>query len=161
MIGSPDNNTLQPARHLRSRAVSPRKSILIIDAPTSKAKVVVDLLKVVQTLVGAGTHGDRWCLCVLLGHRFDLLGVVHAAVQQHFRRRHVFLVQCSSGRAQTARMQPTYLLYTTGPGVVSEDVPATATLPTCSVSHLFPFHVSLLHCLNDCVYCCTTVSMAS
>ena len=138
------------ARQLRNRLVASRKTIVLVDAPTSKVKIISDYVSFVAELaLTQNLFGERWCVCVALGSRVDILGTVQGALVKQFPRRPIYTITCSTGRAQTARKQPTYLLYVLSKILEDlEDKPVVANINAC---HAKAIEGLRLRCLRrDC-----------
>ena len=104
------------------------KLIYIIEAATSKANVIKDLIRKVAELVGM-LPGDakkkKFVASCCVGRRYDIIAAVHTEMTQCFKAmgNKVFLVQCSAGSTQSSKQLPTFRVITQSLACQSEDLP--------------------------------------
>ncbi len=105
-----------------TRVFTSHKSIVYIEAPTSKAKIFHDFIKLVPQLPTQAS----WFIPV--GSRFDLLSAIMGIVSKTWPKRAAFVVQCGSER-QTASARQTYAVYL--PLDPTESIPALISSAGC------------------------------
>ena len=111
-------------RDVESRVLASHKTILVLEAPSSKAKVFADLLKFAEGLKLTGP------MFVPVDSRIDLLSTVMAALNRAFPKRSSFVVQFGN-ESQTAYRRGTFGVYMLGQGASSNGVPAFISLSGC------------------------------
>ncbi len=80
------------------------KAIVFLEAPTSKAKVIHEFLKLRDHFPG------NFCLWLPVGVRLDLLAAMLALVQKVWPKRQGFVIQIGYDK-QTVRTKPSYAIY--------------------------------------------------
>ena len=91
------------------------KLIYVIEAATSKANVVKDLIRKVAELVGL-VPGDakrkKFVVSCCVGRRYDMIAAVHAELTESLKAmgNKVFVVQCTAGSTQSSKQLPTFRL---------------------------------------------------
>ena len=84
------------------------KSIVVIDAPTSKARVVHDLINKAHSILNGTPAGRNFALLVTVGRRLDLLASVVQALAAKYPKKMTYVVQITAGDSQTAMLLPTF-----------------------------------------------------
>ena len=108
-------------KDVEGRVLASHKTILVIEAPSSKAKVFADLLKLAEGLKLTGP------VLVPVDSRVDLLSTVMAALTRAFPKRSIFIVQFGNEN-QTAYRRGTFGVYMPGQGATINAVPAFISL---------------------------------
>lgn len=120
---------------ITSRIWSGQRTLYFIDAPTSRIRVVAEIIKQCSTLLQApGTHAEKWSLLITCGHRLDLLSTVVANVSKTFPKRPFFVIQCAVGKLQTQKKLPSYLVCVQGPGCEGDQVVSIVDMSSCRAS---------------------------
>lgn len=93
------------------------KICYLIDTPTSRPRVLCDLIQKVKNSVGAFPSGKQedWALAVSCGRRLDLLSMAKQNLVVNFPGKRIFVVTCTaSADEQSLRKQPTYYAFVKG-----------------------------------------------
>ncbi len=102
---------------MKALPVSPggkQHAIVVIDAPTSKPRLFGECIRIIADLQGNGTL-STFSLLTVCGRRLDLLATVSALISKHLKLT-TFVIQCGTGRPQTMRLQPSYVLFSPAKG---------------------------------------------
>ena len=89
--------------------VSDEKLALCIDAPTSKPKVLSNLLEKADAVLAARSV-RRWCALIPCGRRLDLVVVVCNKASVVWPQSYSYTVQLNSGQMQSTKRRPSYLV---------------------------------------------------
>ena len=100
------------------------KPLIVIEAPSSKAKIFNDFLKTAESL-----KLQQAGYLIPCGHRYDLLSTVMAALSQRFNKRGIFAVQLGS-ETQTTNTRSGFAVYMAPPNV-SHPVPCFVNVAKC------------------------------
>ena len=134
---------------LRSRIITDaQKLIVLVDAPTSKPKVVVDLMGIAKDLISQLKHSS-WCVVVPVGRRTDLLHTVMTNAAINMKDHSCFTVLQTAGNTQGARSRPSFSVYVRGKGCKQDDVPVSLEVNSCRAK---PFECLRLRCGGGCSF---------
>ena len=103
----------------KSRIVPNEKAIIYVEAPSSKTRILTDMLAIASDLPTASTAA----VFVPVGTRLSLLSSAAAQVKKWFPRRQVFTVAIGSDQ-QSVRSRTAFGIYVPVPSV-KRDVPCT------------------------------------
>ncbi len=109
----------------KSRIVSEEKALIYVEAPSSKARILADFLKIASELPTATTAA----VFVPVGSRLSLLSTAAAAVKKWFPGRQVFTVAIGADQ-QSARSRTSFGIYVPVPSV-KRDVPSSLSSTGC------------------------------
>jgi hypothetical protein len=101
-----DRTTFLP--HLAGRLFSSQRVIFLIDAPTSRIKVVSEYIDLIQQASAAGKI-DKYVIGVTAGRRYDLLAAIQAKVASSFPKIPAFTSILVAGENQTLRVSSQFL----------------------------------------------------
>ncbi len=125
---------------LKVRVLKDQKVIFLLDAPTSKLKVVSDSLRMLEGL-GVG----KFAVFIPVGRRFDLLAAITSQASRLFPKQSLFIVQCDAGVTQSVRVLPTYAVYLPVSGQESTGVPTAVRANACKAA---PWECLRLRCTD-------------
>ena len=108
-------------RDIKSRIHNTHRAAVIIEAPTSKARIFAEFLKM-------DCFPHRMTLWIPVGSRFDLLPFVLNLVQKRWKDRQAFVVTLG-GDMQGTRTKSSYAIYI--PLVSGDPVPTVLSLSGC------------------------------
>ena len=124
-----------------------QSSIIWVDAPTSKIRVLQDQVKIVSALL-AQTNITKYCLVMPVGGRLDVLSAMYGKLREVFPgpKHAVFAIQLFTSSTQSQRATPQYVLYVAGPGgSTRSEAPMAVSLASCRGK---PFEGLRLRCTD-------------
>ena len=125
MTPNPDN-----LKDVAARVFGKERSIVVIDAPTSKMKIFHAYFKELPRLPSEAVY------IIPVAHRYDLLSAVVSLAAKTFPQRDAFVVQLKSQHVrQTQRKRPTYVVVI-GDAKTTMEPPATVDILTVRASVL-------------------------
>ena len=117
------------SKDIAGRIFKGQRVIAWIDAPTSKAKVLADSIKLVEQL-----NLQHVAVFIPVGRRFDLMAGVMSMVNKSFPKHTAYVVQCEAKSTQNKRTLPTYAVYLPVPGLDTHAVPTSVRVNACRAS---------------------------
>lgn len=123
-----------------------QRLLFVVDAPTSKIRVLIDMMKTVATILAKGPVQENFSLIMPVGSRLDVLSAMSMKLKELFPKpKHsAFAIQLSSSNVQTSRACPQYLLFVSGPN----DVGKAASALNVSGCYAKPFEGLRLRCTD-------------
>ena len=113
-----------------NRVLPNRRTLVLIDAPTSKVRAVLDLINHLAELIRANKFMQSVSVLVTVNSRLDLLSAVEMNMRSKLPGRVVRVIQISHGASQTDTCLPAYAVYS--PCAKSDSMPSLVV--PCSVT---------------------------
>lgn len=104
------------------------KVLFMIEASTSKATVLKDLVKKTGELINLlpPESKKRNVITICVGRRFDIISVLQNELSSTLRNHRTFIVQCTAADTQGKRSLPTFRLVCQSEGCSEEKLPCAA-----------------------------------
>ena len=121
---------------LKGVVMSPHKVVFVVDAPSSKSRVMINLLDMTVKLAQQLPCVDKFRILIPVGQRLDMMSAVEARAMVLLPSLHHFCIQINSGDEQKVRKKAGYMHYACSPQLLEVgSVPCSIPAQSARAAH--------------------------